>query len=33
MFYVDAKGLVCPRPVIMAKKALESNDEICISCR
>ncbi len=30
MFYVDAKGLVCPRPVIMAKKALESNDEICI---
>lgn len=30
MYIVDAKGLVCPKPVIMAKKALKDNDEITV---
>ena len=30
MFIVDAKGLVCPKPVIMAKNALKEHDEITI---
>lgn len=30
MYIVDAKGLVCPKPVIMAKNALKEHDEICI---
>lgn len=30
MFNVDAKGLVCPKPVIMAKNALKDHDEIRI---
>lgn len=30
MEYVNALGLVCPRPVVMAKKALKENDEITI---
>lgn len=30
MKYVDATGLVCPKPVIMAKKALKESDEITI---
>jgi len=27
---IDAKGLACPQPVILTKKALEKNDEIII---
>ncbi len=30
MEYVDATGLVCPKPVIMAKKALKESNEITI---
>lgn len=30
MYIVDAKGLVCPKPVIMAKNALKDHDEILI---
>ena len=30
MFQVDARGLLCPRPVIMAKKALAENTHICV---
>lgn len=30
MYYIDAKGLVCPKPVIMAKKALKEHKEISI---
>lgn len=30
MKFVDAKGLVCPKPVIMAKKALKESDAITI---
>ena len=30
MQYVNALGLVCPKPVIMAKKALKESDEIAI---
>ena len=30
MEYVDATGLVCPKPVIMAKKALKEANEITI---
>lgn len=30
MYYIDAKGLVCPKPVIMAKKALKEHNEISI---
>ncbi len=30
MEYVDATGLVCPKPVIMAKKALKQSNEITI---
>lgn len=30
MYNIDAKGLVCPKPVILAKKALEEHNEVCI---
>lgn len=30
MYYINAKGLVCPKPVIMAKKALKEHREISI---
>lgn len=30
MYYVDARGLVCPKPVILAKKALQEHREIII---
>ena len=30
MYLVDAKGLVCPKPVIMAKKALKENEEVTV---
>lgn len=30
MYKVDAKGLVCPKPVILAKKALIDYDEIVV---
>ncbi len=30
MFFVDAKGLTCPKPVIMAKKALLEHDDILV---
>jgi len=30
MYNIDAKGLVCPKPVILAKKALEEHDTVCI---
>ncbi len=30
MYFVDAKGLTCPKPVILAKKALLEHDEITI---
>lgn len=30
MYYVDALGLVCPKPVILAKKALQEHTEITI---
>lgn len=30
MFEVDARGLLCPKPVIMAKKALAEHKDICV---
>ena len=30
MFQVDARGLLCPRPIIMAKKALAENTHVCV---
>jgi len=30
MYSIDAKGLICPKPVILARKALEEHDIICI---
>ena len=30
MFTVDARGLLCPRPVIMAKKALAEHTHVCV---
>ena len=27
---VDARGLSCPQPVVLAKKAMEENDEVVI---
>jgi selenium metabolism protein YedF len=29
-YTVDARGLTCPQPVILAKKALEENDEVVV---
>jgi selenium metabolism protein YedF len=29
-FLVDARGLACPQPVVLAKKALEGNDEVVV---
>lgn len=29
-FLVDAKGLSCPQPVILTKKALEANDDVTV---
>ena len=30
MFTVDARGLLCPRPVIMSKKALTEHTHVCV---
>lgn len=30
MFEVDARGLLCPKPVIMAKKALTEHNDLCV---
>lgn len=27
---IDAKGLACPKPVVLAKKAISSNQEVLV---